>query len=520
MRRYQRRKLGGRLIVGCAASSLFALTIAATAQMLEPDGSATATPNSRTVAQMQADEAVMLKPAAVQPVPFRPTVDEASYAAYKAEIDQLSPLASSVRPAAPKPLYPVVPALIGVTVKEGVNSTTAGGWRPPDAEGVVGDYHYIQTVNNRIVIYNRTGPTAVLNVSLNSFFGYATQSYFDARVIYDRKWRRWIVAAPAFTETTSPYVQRYSIAISKGYNPVYSGWWIYHLNVNYGASSNFVFDFPQIGLDNDALLVTANIFDPGYVSSRLSVLAKSWIYNGLGGTYWYWGGLHGTLASTLAYDQNRKTFLAAAEPNDNKIYVYTLEHSGRIPPALSGPSTVSETAYTVPPNAAQPGTAATLDTLDNRFQNVSSQIGDDLWNIHSIAIGPAAIRWYRINTVGMTNAQTGSFYSSVSSADFNPSIAANGSYAFVCWSSTDSNNLVNAQIRWSGKLDSETVINAPAWATLFTSPTYYGTSGVQRWGDYSAISLDPSWPKAAWMVNEKINSTTTWGTRFGAVTFP
>jgi hypothetical protein len=57
---------------------------------------------------------------------------------------------------------------------------------------------------------------------------------------------------------------------------------------------------------------------------------------------------------------------------------------------------------------------------------------------------------------------------------------------------------------------------------LFTSPTFYHptTDNPERWGDYSAVTIDPVFQNNAWLVNEKINSQFVWGSRFGHVTFP
>jgi len=38
-------------------------------------------------------------------------------------------------------------------------------------------------------------------------------------------------------------------------------------------------------------------------------------------------------------------------------------------------------------------------------------------------------------------------------------------------------------------------------------------------GDYSAITIDPSNTSKAWLVNEKINSTTVWGSQIMQVSF-
>jgi hypothetical protein len=57
---------------------------------------------------------------------------------------------------------------------------------------------------------------------------------------------------------------------------------------------------------------------------------------------------------------------------------------------------------------------------------------------------------------------------------------------------------------------------------VFTSPTFYNptTDNPERWGDYSAVTIDPVLQNNAWLVNEKINSQSVWGSRFGHVTFP
>jgi hypothetical protein len=43
--------------------------------------------------------------------------------------------------------------------------------------------------------------------------------------------------------------------------------------------------------------------------------------------------------------------------------------------------------------------------------------------------------------------------------------------------------------------------------------------GAQRWGDYSAVTLDPSNQATAWLVNEKINSSSIWGSRIITIGF-
>jgi len=56
-------------------------------------------------------------------------------------------------------------------------------------------------------------------------------------------------------------------------------------------------------------------------------------------------------------------------------------------------------------------------------------------------------------------------------------------------------------------------------ASYYRDAPYLGTSGVQRWGGYSSVTMDPLDGTKAWIINEKINNSSTWGTAFGGISF-
>jgi hypothetical protein len=69
--------------------------------------------------------------------------------------------------------------------------------------------------------------------------------------------------------------------------------------------------------------------------------------------------------------------------------------------------------------------------------------------------------------------------------------------------------------------DTSGVIPSPG-SLLFGSATFYnylGSGGIQRWGDYSAVSIDPgdATGLTAWIVNETILNANTWGSRIGSI---
>jgi hypothetical protein len=251
-------------------------------------------------------------------------------------------------------------------------------------------------------------------------------------------------------------------------------------------------------------------------------VAKARLYNGLGWGVPLWTGLVGTLAPPVVLDQNARAFLVAAPPASNVIYKYTLRDASNPGDQTLALATIPVAAYSFPGNASQPGTANVLDTLDARFQSWSTQVGDRLFQVHTVALGAFPTpQWYEFNTTTDTVVQTGYFYTSPTSHDFNPSIVANDSRdVFVTWSATEMGTRLtggtNAQVRFSGRRNTDPAGVIDAGTAVFTSG---GPYSLFRWGDYSAVTIDPRNSLQAWLVNEHIASSTTWGSTIAWVGF-
>jgi len=360
----------------------------------------------------------------------------------------------------------------------------------------------------------------LLNVSLNSFFGYGATTLFDPRVVFDHVYNRWIVAAEAFPESAT--VQRQFIAVSTSSNAAGS-YFKYNFDVNIFNNSEF-WDYPQLGFDDTAILLTANIFNPGYVGSRIFQVSKHRMYAGKAVTpcFWFGGPLNfATIAPPLVRDLNNQTWFASAATSSSIVRVTRWTALDRVCDIFLGTTDIPVGAYVAPPNAPQPGTAQQLDTLDARFVNAGTQRGNFLYNIHSIDFGGAALRYYKLNVPTGTAAQNITFFSSGISSDFNGSVAVNDvGNVYVTFSRSDTATF--PQVRFAGKQDADAGFGL---GTVFTSPSSLtGNSaggGVQRWGDYSSITIDPTSPNHAWGTNEKVNAGGgTWGSRIFRIGIP
>jgi hypothetical protein len=499
-------------IAAASCTALVSPPLAGAQTTLAPQATLTARPAQEVNAQ---PNLVMAQPPERE-APVRHTMGEAAFLASKSRVNGL--YAPGQTKSITERLATSLAPVIKTTNMKGHGSTE--GLRPPDTHGARGTKGFVEATNSHVDMWGSfAGGVTKKGVTLATFFNYTAQTIFDPRVIYDSSWNRWVITAEAFAESAT--VQYYFIAVSKTADPT-GAFWIYQINIDIHGNNDF-FDFPQVGMDQDAILITANIFPAagGYAGADFFAVAKTILYNGRGFSVPIFEHLTGTLAPPIVIDQGASTFLLAAPPSGTTLTKYTVTNSSHaFAMSVSAPVSITVTSYNVPPDAPQPGTADLLDTGDARFVNNSTQNGNDLWQTHTVAGGSFAIpKFYRINTNANTVSQTGSFFASASSFDFNASITANtGGDCFVTYTSTDTASNIRPQTRASGKLNADSGI--PAGPNCATSAFSYNASGdtTERWGDYSAITLDPL-DGTAWLVNETPGDGALWGSRIVNIGF-
>ncbi|MBZ5547807.1 MAG: hypothetical protein LAO22_07540 [Acidobacteriia bacterium] len=484
----------------------------------------------RTPEQMDAFDATLAPSEEKEEPAPRPTMDATVYARLK-QAAGLAP--HGVRPGASAPaLAPAVvkAKFVGATECDG----PGGCWVPPDVAGSIGKTQFVSVSNDVIEVHARAGAVQKIN-SLNGFFGYSTQAMFDPRVQYDEEYQRWIVTADAFAESAT--VQYLGIAVSQTSSAT-GKWWIYLINIaGIGGAGSF-YDYPGLGLSQDALLFTANVFLPnnGFQGASLFSVAKARVYNGFGFGVPVFTGLQATLqpGHQLLTDQNPYAWLASAPGNSSAIYMYAEGFASNASSAfIVGPYAVTGVAgYGFPPSAAQPaGCGGTLDTLDNRFQNTGTQNGDLYYQVHTTGdFGVPTTRYYIISgllgfapTISVQN----DFYASGTSNDWNPSVASDPAGRFALnWSVTDPNAGTMPSMRFADN-NGGNPVNV-AGLNVFTSASCYNsaTGGVSRWGDYSQTSLDPGTAavsntntKTFWIDNETVPSTNFWSTEVAKILY-
>ena len=137
--------------------------------------------------------------------------------------------------------------------------------------------HDIQVVNTSIGVFDKGSENCLAAFTFDSFFqangandACATLNDGDPVALYDQVSGRWIITDFAFAGSgnTPPYYE--CIAVSKSADRVSGGWWLYTIV----ADTQSLNDYPKLGIWNDSIYMSANMFKRGRTYSGEKVWAR------------------------------------------------------------------------------------------------------------------------------------------------------------------------------------------------------------------------------------------------------
>jgi len=183
----------------------------------------------------------------------------------------------------------------------------------------------------------------------------------------------------------------------------------------------------------------------------------------------------------------------------------------------------------------QTGTIRLLDTLGDKlmtplvYQNLLGT--ESLWASQTInnnqnGTGPTAIRWYQFNVTGgiipAVPLQQQTFNNGADGLwRWMPSIGVDGQ-GNMSIGYTASSSTTNPAINYAGRLVTDPLNSLAQGEALLIQGAGHQTSATGRWGDYSALAIDPSDGCTFWHTNEYFSATSSagWNTRIGSFKFP
>lgn len=347
--------------------------------------------------------------------------------------------------------------------------------------------------------------------------GYLTAA-FDPRAVYDAKKDRFIVTFEMFPylDGNGDFKQDEVFAVSDTGDPT-GTWSLYTLAVEQltgDAPANYPFwDYPQLGLDDNWVYVTANIFG-SFVANTVVALDKASLYSGAG-LYGYFipyqefditpPVVRNPGTAGISYFVSNEPGIAGSTPGTSPINTYIgFTFFGGF--YWFGPYPVDVPYYDYPSAATQPG-GYPLYSLDGRFQDKIFQNGDNIYLAHTAdLVGFPVVRAYQIDAWQGTLKKFTQAYASVTSGDNNPSIAVNDKGTVVLnWSSTDTGSKKTPKKYQNTKV---AVFNwGSSWPYHAAGTQVPGSEQGGPWvygrnGDYSMTMIDPSNQGVAWGVNQ------------------
>ncbi len=450
---------------------------------------------------------------------------------------QADPVVQAAAPSAPMPS--LLASFDGVPNVDGV--------LPPDTNGDVGPTQYVQIVNVSFAVFSKSGSTLYGPANINTLFtGFGgpcqTTDDGDPIVQYDQLADRWLITQFALPNyPNGPFYQ--CIAVSTTGNATGS-WYRYQFQIS-SAAANLLNDYPKFGVWPDAYYASFNDFRAGAAFTGVTTVAFERAQLLAGGAARAVMFVLGTaFYSMLPSDLDGSALPPAGAPDyfvqmDDNAWGYPQDQLEiwKFHVDWATPANSTFTADPVLATAAfdsnlagiqQPGTGVRLDTLSDRlmyrlaYRNFGSyQAMVVTHSVDSNGADRGGIRWYELRKSGGAFAinQQGT-YAPSSTNRWMGSVAMdqNGDIAlgYSAGSST-----VFPSIYYAGRVPSD-----PA-GTLSMESTLLGGSGSQthsaaRWGDYSAITVDPTDDCTFWYTNEylQVTGSAPWRTRVGSFRFP
>jgi fibronectin type 3 domain-containing protein len=409
---------------------------------------------------------------------------------------------------------------------------------PPDTNGAVGPNHYVQWVNEAFAIFNKAtghmdyGPAA--GNTLWSGFGGLCETHNDGDpiVLYDHLAGRWVFSQ--FAISSSQYLQ--CIAISQTSDPMGAYY-------RYSFAYTYLNDYPKFGVWPDAYYATHNMFQQtifgwSFKGSKVCAYDRSRMLQGQSATQQcfttstsYGGLLPSDLDGAARPPAGAPNYLLNFGSNKLNLWKFHVDWSTPANSTFSGPISIPVASFSTACNGGtcipQPETSQQLDSLGDRlmYRLAYRNFGDheSLVVNHSVTAGSVVgIRWYELRNPGgatPTVYQQGTF-------------APDATYRWMGSMAMDqigdiavgysaSSSVIKPGIRYTGRGPGDTL------GTLQVETTVLSGGGSQlstlnRWGDYSSMSIDPVDDCTFWYTNEYLNTNGTfnWSTWIVAFKFP
>ena len=415
---------------------------------------------------------------------------------------------------------------------------------PPDTNGAVGATQYVQWVNESFAVFDKTtgaiaaGFPKAGNSPWVGFGGVCeTNNDGDPIVQYDKVANRWILTQ--FSVATLPYTQCVAVSTTSDATGTYNRYAFSYGNTQFN-------DYPKMGVWPDGYYISFNIFNNGqtFAGSKVCAYDRAKMLAGnpaatqqcfqLSSSY---GGLlPADLDGTTAPPAGSPNFVMNYGNNSLNLWKFHADFANAANATLTGPTSIPVAAF----NAAcsgggtcipQPGTSTKLDSLADRLMyrlayrnrgGVESLVVNHSVTVGNKRNGITSVRWYEVRNpnASPTVFQQGTLGTADGIHRWMGSIAMD-KQGNIAVGYSASSSAVSPSVRYTGRLATD------ALGTMQTENIIQAGGGSQtgtlhRWGDYSAMTVDPVDDCSFWYTTEylKASGSFNWSTRIASFKFP
>ncbi|SEQ83458.1 hypothetical protein [Natrinema salaciae] len=453
------------------------------------------------------------------------------------------------------------------TEYDGITSDGTRGGVPSDSQIATSHDKNLHAVNRQVAIFDKNTGEQELKVRLEDIWdpviptpegGFVSDSpfVFDPRARYDRKEDRFVLCAVQLqqgiaedgstigreeieervdapeeygTEDKSgssaasdpdprPPKGYFVVAVSATSDPT-GKWYVYRLPPEDASGPNNLglVDYPQLGLDRDAIYLSQNFFpndDDGDVSVSIVTLDKASMYDGDAVTAHHFDALDNPADGYLDFtvqpalqpfsggSDGTYYFLNSVYPRTEDTPLASTLTQWELTNPLDDPTLrcfiVEVDSYTSPPTAAQPDSEKPIDTLGRRLMNVDyNATTGSLWTAHATAISwngsdiRSAITWYEIDAESRSLVQSG-IYGEPGSSYFIPTINSDGDSTVIAHNVSGPDTFPRMDVSGRTANFSQNVLEDAVVVQDGKSHYNYDEKAESmRWGDYNGVSVDP-----------------------------
>ncbi|HTR26491.1 MAG TPA: choice-of-anchor D domain-containing protein [Terriglobales bacterium] len=415
---------------------------------------------------------------------------------------------------------------------------------PADNDGAPGTTQYVEFINTEYAVYSKSGTLLLGPLAGNSFWsgfggGCEKDDWGDPIVRFDAAAKRWVASQfDLGASGNGPYAECVAVSTTDDATGSYN---------RYRFKMNQFPDYPKMGVWPDGYYFSYNIngsSEKVCATDRTAMLA-------------------GNTATQICFSPNGQFGMlpsdldganppAAGTPNfflelqryggaNLSMYAFHADFSNPSNSTFTGPTNIPIAAYKPAcPGARMAACAPQPDVGSDQLETISDRLmyrlvyrnfGDHtvLLTAHSVQVNGtgSGVRWYEIRNPETSPIlfQSGTF-SPDSQYRFMPAIAMDQNQNIaVGFTRSGSGAGQYPSLVYAGRVPTDPTGTLESEVTMLAGTGSQSSGGLDRWGDYSSLTVDPTDDCTFWFSESYIKSTgenqgLNWSTGIGTFNFP